>query len=150
MKISLAADHNGFDLKREISDQLKNEGHEVIDVGPHSHDPLDDYPDYAKKLADSVSRGESLRGIMICGSGVGASVASNKVKGIRAAVCHDIYSAHQGVEHDDMNVLCLGSRIVGSEVARELVKAFITAEYTGEERHQRRLDKVLDMEKDFS
>ena len=150
MKISLAADHNGFDLKREIADQLENEGHEVIDVGPHSHDPLDDYPDYAKKLADSVSRGESLRGIMICGSGVGASVASNKVKGIRAAVCHDIYSAHQGVEHDDMNVLCLGSRIVGSEVARELVKAFITAEYTGEERHQRRLDKVLDMEKDFS
>jgi|TARA_B100000745_G_scaffold297423_1_gene244350 ribose 5-phosphate isomerase B len=150
MKISLAADHNGFDLKKEISDQLENEGHEVIDVGPHSHDPLDDYPDYAKKLADSVSRGESLRGIMICGSGVGASVASNKVKGIRAAVCHDIYSAHQGVEHDDMNVLCLGSRIVGSEVARELVKAFITAEYTGEERHQRRLDKVLDMEKDFS
>jgi ribose 5-phosphate isomerase B len=122
----------------------------VIDVGPHSHDPLDDYPDYAKKLANSVSRGESLRGIMICGSGVGASVASNKVKGIRAAVCHDIYSAHQGVEHDDMNVLCLGSRIVGSEVARELVKAFITAKYTGEERHQRRLDKVLDMEKDFS
>lgn len=150
MKISLAADHNGFDLKREIADQLENEGHEVIDVGPHSHDPLDDYPDYAKKLADSVSRGESLRGIMICGSGVGASVASNKVKGIRAAVCHDIYSAHQGVEHDDMNVLCLGSRIVGSEVARELVKAFIAAEYTGEERHQRRLDKVLDMEKDFS
>ena len=150
MKISLAADHNGFDLKKEISDQLENEGHEVIDVGPHSHDPLDDYPDYAKKLADSVSRGESIRGIMICGSGVGASVASNKVKGIRAAVCHDIYSAHQGVEHDDMNVLCLGSRIVGSEVARELVKAFITAEYTGEERHQRRLDKVLDMEKDFS
>ena len=150
MKISLAADHNGFDLKKEISDQLENDGHEVIDVGPHSHDPLDDYPDYAKKLADSVSRGESLRGIMICGSGVGASVASNKVKGIRAAVCHDIYSAHQGVEHDDMNVLCLGSRIVGSEVARELVKAFITAKYTGEERHQRRLDKVLDMEKDFS
>ncbi len=150
MKISLAADHNGFDLKKEISDQLENEGHEVIDVGPHSHDPLDDYPDYAKKLADSVSRGESLRGIMICGSGVGASVASNKVKGIRAAVCHDIYSAHQGVEHDDMNVLCLGSRIVGTEVARELVKAFIGAEYTGEERHQRRLDKVLDMEKDFS
>lgn len=150
MKISLAADHNGFDLKKEISDQLENEGYEVIDVGPHSHDPLDDYPDYAKKLADSVSRGESLRGIMICGSGVGASVASNKVKGIRAAVCHDIYSAHQGVEHDDMNVLCLGSRIVGIEVARELVKAFITAEFTGEERHQRRLDKVLDMEKDFS
>ena len=150
MKISLAADHNGFDLKKEISVQLEREGHEVIDVGPYSHDPLDDYPDYAKKLADSVSRGESIRGIMICGSGVGASVASNKIKGIRAAVCHDIYSAHQGVEHDDMNVLCLGSRIVGSEVARELVKAFIAAEYTGEERHQRRLDKVLDLEKDFS
>ena len=146
MKISLAADHNGFDLKKEISDQLENEGHEVIDVGPHSHDPLDDYPDYAKKLADSVSRGESLRGIMICGSGVGASVASNKVKGIRAAVCHDIYSAHQGVEHDDMNILCIGARVVGGEVARELVTAFLTAELLDDQKYQRRLAKVVSIE----
>ena len=150
MKISVAADHNGFELKSEISSLLSKLGHEVVDVGPYSHDPLDDYPDYAKLLTESISTGTSERGIMICGSGVGASVAANKVKGIRAAVCHDIYSAHQGVEHDDMNVLCLGSRIVGSEVAQELVRAFTGAKYTGEERHQRRLDKVLEMEQDFN
>ena len=150
MKIAVAADHNGYELKSEVSLLLQNLGHEVVDVGPYSHYPLDDYPDYAKLLAESVSTGTSKRGIMICGSGVGASVAANKVKGIRAAVCHDIYSAHQGVEHDDMNVLCLGSRIVGIEVAQELVRAFTGAEYTGEERHQRRLDKVLEMEQDFN
>ena len=149
MRIVVAADHNGFDLKNEIAGLLKQYGHEVTDVGPVKHDPLDDYPDYAKELAISVANGNSDRGIMVCGSGVGASVAANKVKGVRAAVCHDIYSAHQGVEHDDMNVLCLGSRIVGSEVARELVKAFTEAKYTGEDRHQRRLNKVLEMEKEF-
>ena len=122
----------------------------MIDMGPHYLDPLDDYPDYAKPLAESVSSGETERGIMICGSGVGASVAANKVKGVRAAVCHDIYSAHQGVEHDDMNVLCLGSRIVGTEVVRELVSAFISAKYTNEERHARRLTKVIKMENDFT
>ena len=122
----------------------------MIDMGPDYLDPLDDYPDYAKPLAESVSSGETERGIMVCGSGVGASVAANKVKGVRAAVCHDIYSAHQGVEHDDMNVLCLGSRIVGTEVVRELVSAFISAEYTNEERHARRLTKVIEMENDFS
>ncbi|MFL2784517.1 MAG: ribose 5-phosphate isomerase B [Dehalococcoidia bacterium] len=149
MRIVVAADHNGFDLKNEIAELLKRDGHDVTDAGPATHDPLDDYPDYAKELAKSVANGVSDRGIMVCGSGVGASVAANKVKGVRAAVCHDIYSAHQGVEHDDMNVLCLGSRIVGSEVARELVKAFTEAKYTGEDRHQRRLNKVLEMEKDF-
>ena len=128
---------------------MKKAGHAVLDVGPHSFDPLDDYPDYAKILAKSVSEKESDRGIMICGSGVGASVAANKVKGVRAAMCHDLYSAHQGVEHDDLNVLCLGSRIIGSEVARELVITFVNAEYTHEERHQRRLEKVLDMEDEF-
>ena len=122
----------------------------MIDMGPHDLDPLDDYPDYAKPLAESVSSGETERGIMVCGSGVGASVAANKVKGVRAAVCHDIYSAHQGVEHDNMNILCLGSRIVGTEVVRELVSAFISAEYTNEERHARRLNKVIEMENDFS
>ena len=149
MKIALAADHNGFELKAIISEVLKKAGHAVLDVGPHSFDPLDDYPDYAKILAKSVSEKESDRGIMICGSGVGASVAANKVKGVRAAMCHDLYSAHQGVEHDDLNVLCLGSRIIGSEVARELVITFVNAEYTREERHQRRLEKVLDMEDEF-
>ena len=146
MKIAVAADHNGYDLKNLIYSLMSDAGHEVTDVGPHEVDPLDDYPDYAKPLAEGVSAGKYDRGIMICGSGVGASVAANKVKGVRAAVCHDIYSAHQGVEHDDMNVLCLGSRIVGLEVAKELVKAFLTAEYTHEERHQRRLEKVISME----
>ena len=150
MRIVIAADHNGFDLKNEIATILRSEGYEVTDVGPTSHDPIDDYPDYAKPLASSISQGESEKGIMVCGSGVGASVAANKVKGVRAAVCHDIYSAHQGVEHDDMNVLCLGSKIVGSELARELVKAFTTAVYTGDDRHQRRLNKVLEMEKEFN
>ena len=150
MRISVAADHNGYELKNEISEILKRYGHDVIDIGPHSLDPLDDYPDFAKPLAKSVSSGETDRGIMVCGSGVGASVAANKVKGVRAAVCHDIYSAHQGVEHDDMNVLCLGSRIVGTEVVRELVSAFISAEYTNEERHARRLTKVIEMENDFT
>ena len=149
MKIALAADHNGFELKAIISEVLKKAGHAVLDVGPHSFDPLDDYPDYAKILAKSVSEKESDRGIMICGSGVGAAVAANKVKGVRAAMCHDLYSAHQGVEHDDLNVLCLGSRIIGSEVARELVITFVNADYTHEERHQRRLEKVLDMEDEF-
>jgi len=150
MRISVAADHNGYELKNEISEILKRAGHDVIDIGPHSLDPLDDYPDYAKPLAESVSSGETNRGIMVCGSGVGASVAANKIKGVRAAVCHDIYSAHQGVEHDNMNVLCLGSRIVGTEVVRELVSAFISAVYTNEERHARRLNKVIEMENDFS
>ena len=150
MRISVAADHNGYELKNEISEILKRDGHDVIDIGPHSLDPSDDYPDFAKPLAKSVSSGETDRGIMVCGSGVGASVAANKVKGVRAAVCHDIYSAHQGVEHDNMNILCLGSRIVGTEVVRELVSAFISAEYTNEERHARRLNKVIEMENDFS
>ena len=150
MRISVAADHNGYELKNEISEILKREGHDVIDIGPHSLDPLDDYPDFAKPLAKSVSSGETDRGIMVCGSGGGASVAANIVKGVRAAVCHDIYSAHQGVEHDNMNILCLGSRIVGTEVVRELVSAFISAEYTNEERHARRLNKVIEMENDFS
>ena len=150
MRISVAADHNGYELKNEITEILKRDGHDVIDMGPHDLDPLDDYPDYAKPLAESVSSGETERGIMVCGSGVGASVAANKVKGVRAAVCHDIYSAHQGVEHDDMNVLCLGSRIVGTEVVRELVSAFISAEYTNAERHARRLTNVIELENDFT
>ena len=150
MRISLTADHNGFELKKELLEYIKSLGHEAIDLGPYEYDSSDDYPDFAKIISNNVSQKETDRGIMICGSGVGASVAANKIKGTRASVCHDIYSAHQGVEHDDMNLLCIGSRIIGIEVAKELVKAYIAAKYTGEERHSRRLSKVLDMESDFN
>ena len=146
MRIAVGADHNGYALKQTIAGLLKSMGHEVSDVGAHAIDPLDDYPDFAGALARTVASGEAERGIMVCGSGVGASVAANKVRGVRAAVCHDTYSAHQGVEHDDMNVLCLGARIVGEEVAREAVQVFVSATFSNEERHRRRLDKVLEIE----
>ena len=149
MRVAIGADHGGYALKDEMKQFLQSLGHEMIDVGAHTLDPADDFPDFTKPLAESVAAGSAERGIMICGSGVGASVAANKVKGIRASVCHDTYSAHQGVEHDDMNVLCLGARIVGIELARELTGAFLSAEYVPEERFQRRLDKVLDMESRF-
>ena len=150
MRISLTADHNGFELKKELIEHIEFLGHEAIDLGPYEYESTDDYPDYAKIISDNVSKQETDRGIMICGSGVGASVAANKIKGTRAAVCHDIYSAHQGVEHDDMNLLCIGSKIIGVEIAKELVKAFIDAKYSGEERHSRRLNKVLNMEDEFN
>ena len=146
MRIAVGADHNGYALKQTIAELLKSMGHEVSDVGAHAIDPLDDYPDFAGALARTVASGEAERGVMVCGSGVGASVAANKVRGVRAAVCHDTYSAHQGVEHDDMNVLCLGARIVGEEVAREAVQAFVSATFSNEERHRRRLEKVLEIE----
>ena len=149
MRVAIGADHGGYALKDELKTFLQSLGHEMIDVGAHTLDPADDFPDFTKPLAESVASGSADRGIMICGSGVGASVAANKVRGIRASVCHDTYSAHQGVEHDDMNVLCLGARIVGIELARELTGAFLSAEYVPEERFQRRLDKVLDMESRF-
>jgi len=150
MRIALGADHGGFGLKSQLVQFVEELGHEVVDVGAHTVDPADDYPDFARAVAESVATGQAERGIMVCGSGVGASVAANKVRGVRASVCHDTYSAHQGVEHDDMNVLCLGDRIVGVELARELVRAFVSARFSGEERHKRRLDKVLEMESDFS
>ncbi len=149
MRVAIGADHGGYALKDELKQFLQSLGHEMIDVGAHTLDPADDFPDFTRPLAESVASGQADRGIMICGSGVGASVAANKIKGIRASVCHDTYSAHQGVEHDDMNVLCLGARIVGIELARELTGAFLSAEYVPEERFQRRLDKVLDMESRF-
>ncbi len=129
---------------------LESLGHEIVEVGAFSVDPDDDYPDFAAEVARRVARGDVTRGIMVCGSGVGASVAANKVVGIRASVCHDVYSAHQGVEHDDMNVLCVGARIIGEEVAKELVAAFAGARFSGEERHKRRLDKVLAMEAEMA
>ena len=149
MRVVIGADHGGYALKDELKSFLESLGHEMIDVGAHTLDSADDFPDFTRPLAESVASGSADRGIMICGSGVGASVAANKVKGVRASVCHDTYSAHQGVEHDDMNVLCLGARIVGIELARELAGTFVSAEYVPEERFQRRLDKVLDMESRF-
>ena len=149
MRIVIGADHAGLSMKPHVAALLEKQGHEVIDVGAHSHDPQDDYPDFARLVAQSVADGKADRGIMVCGSGVGASVAANKVRGVRASVCHDTYSARQGVEHDDMNVLCLGARIVGEEIVTELVTAFVSADFSGEERHKRRLNKLLEMESQF-
>ena len=149
MRVAIGADHGGFHIKDELKSFVEALGHEVVDVGAYQMDPADDFPDFARPLAAAVASNDADRGIMICGSGVGASVAANKVKGIRASVCHDTYSAHQGVEHDDMNVLCLGARIIGIELARELAGAFLSAQFAPEDRFQRRLDKVLDMESNF-
>jgi ribose 5-phosphate isomerase B len=146
MKIAVGADHGGFSLKADIIELLQKAGHEVLDVGAYTLDLSDDYPDFARAVGLAVQRGDAERGIIICGSGVGACVAANKLRGVRAGICHDTYSAHQGVEHDDMNVLCLGARVVGVELARELVRAFVGAQFSGAERHARRLAKVTAME----
>lgn len=145
MRIAVAADHAGFPLKQTVLDEMERLGHNPIDLGTDSIDPVD-YPDYAEKLGRSIIDGHADRGIVLCGSGVGASVAANKMPGIRSAVCHDTYSAHQGVEHDDMNVLAIGARIIGPELALEIVRAFAGAEFSGDERHVRRLNKVLAIE----
>jgi ribose 5-phosphate isomerase B len=148
MRIAFAADHAGAALKDELIARLASATpeHDLIDLGGDGSDPTDDYPDYAQRLGDAVSGGDADRGVLVCGSGVGASVAVNKIRGIRAAVCHDTYSAHQGVEHDDMNVLTLGARVVGSEPAFECTVAFLAARFSNEARHKRRLDKVRAME----
>ncbi len=147
MRIAIGADHGGFPLKAAVVELLSKLGHEVLDCGAYEYDAKDDYPDFAIAVSRSVQEGKAERGVILCGSGVGACVAANKHKGVRASVCHDTYSAAQGVEHDDMNVLCLGSRIVGSEVAATLVRAFAAARFNGEERHTRRLRKVLQIER---
>lgn len=149
MQVVVGSDHAGFELKKVLSDHLQHNGHLVLDVGTYNTDPVD-YPDYAEAVAQSVLRGEAERGILICGSGVGAAVAANKVPGIRAGLCHDAYSAHQGVEHDDTNVLVLGSRVIGTELAKDISLIFLNARFTAEERHQRRLKKVLDLEKKYA
>jgi RpiB/LacA/LacB family sugar-phosphate isomerase len=149
MRIAIGADHAGFTLKAQLISYLQEIAQEVIDVGTHDTTPVD-YPDYAEAVGLAVLEGRADRAILVCGSGVGASVAANKMPGIRAGICHDTYSAHQGVEHDEMNVLVLGGRIVGPELARELVHAFLQAEFTGEERHRRRLAKVRDLERRYS
>jgi len=148
MRIALAADHAGFELKEKMAAYLKEEGFEVMDLGTHGEEPVD-YPDFALAIGKALREGRADRGVLICGSGVGACVAANKIKGIRAGLCHDTYSAHQGVEHDDINVLCLGARVIGEELARELVTAFLAAKFTGEERHVRRLAKIQAIERDF-
>ncbi len=142
MKIAFGCDHGGFPLKTEVVALLKSLGHEVIDLGAYKNDPKDDYPDFALAVGRALQAGQAEKGIIVCGSGVGACVAANKLHGVRACVCHDTYSAAQGVEHDDMNVLCMGARIVGAALAEVLVKAFVGARFSGEERHTRRLAKV--------
>lgn len=146
LRVALGADHGGFSLKTELLPWLKDQGYEVMDIGAHAFDSTDDYPDFSRKVAQAITEEEANRGIIICGSGVGACIAANKVPGVRAGICHDTYSAHQGVEHDDMNILCLGARIIGIEVAKEIVSAFLGANFSKEERHRRRLQKILAVE----
>ena len=148
MRITIASDHAGFELKQLLADFLRQQQHTLSDLGTHSTDPVD-YPDFAESLALSLLHGDSERGILICGSGVGASVAANKIPGIRAGLCHDAYSAHQGVEHDDMNVLVLGARVIGPELAKDLCTHFLNARFSGEERHRRRLDKIALIEQRY-
>src|SRR5215467_10378337 len=146
MRIGIATDHGGFVLKEQLAVYLKSAGHEVVDFGAHSLNPGDDYPDFVIPLAQAVAAAQVERGLAVCGSGVGASICANKIPGVRAGLVQDHYSAHQGVEHDDMNVLSIGGRVVGFEVARDLVDAFLAASFTGEERHVRRLSKVAALE----
>ena len=146
MRIAIGADHGGYPLNERVIRELDAAGHELLDFGTHVGSRPDDYPDYALKVGQAIQNGEAEIGILICGSGVGAAVAANKLKGIRAALCGDTYSGHQSREHDDCNVLCLGARVTGEELAMEIVRAFVGAKFTGEERHKRRLAKVSEME----
>jgi ribose 5-phosphate isomerase B len=146
LRVAIGADHGGFPLKAELLPWLKECGYEVMDLGAETLISTDDYPDYALAVAEAVASGRAQRGIIICGSGIGACIVANKVPGVRACPCHDTYSGHQGVEHDDMNVLCLGARVVGGALAREVVEAFLKAEFLAEERFKRRLQKVLNIE----
>src|SRR5215204_5254418 len=149
MRIAVSADHAGYVLKQELAAKLAQQGHDIVDLGTHSAAPVD-YPDSAEAVAVALRDRQAERGIIVCGSGAGVSIAASKFPGIRAAVCHDTYTAHQAVEHDDMNVICLGARVVGPALALDLVTAFLAARVSGEERHQRRLDKMLDIERRFA
>ncbi len=147
MKLAIGGDHAGFALKARLAQMLRDDGHSIVDLGATALDPDDDYPDFAAAVARAVAGGRAERGILVCGSGVGASVAANKIRGVRAGLCHDTYSAHQGVEHDDINVLCLGARVIGEALAMELTRAFVAARFSNEERHARRLKKTRDLER---
>jgi ribose 5-phosphate isomerase B len=147
MRIGIAADHGGFSLKGELAESLRGAGYEVVDLGAHRLNLEDDYPDFIIPLARAVATGEVERGVALCGSGVGAAVAANKVPGVRAGLIHDVFSAHQGVEDDDMNMFCLGGKVIGSALALELIKTFLTAHFSGAVRHRRRLAKVQELEK---
>jgi len=149
MRLALSSDHAGYELKRDLAAILGQKGHAVLDLGTHSTAPCD-YPDAAESVAQALRNGDAERGVIVCGSGAGVSIAANKFPGIRAAVCHDTYTAHQAVEHDDMNVLCIGSRVIGAALAQEIVGAFLGATFSGEPRHRRRLDKVLAFERRYS
>ncbi len=146
MRVAVACDHGGFPLKETILEAVRSSGHEAVDLGAFSAESSD-YPDFAQKIGDSIAGGAAERGVLLCGSGVGACIAANKIKGVYAAICHDTYSAHQGVEHDAMNVLCLGARIIGPELAKELVTAFLGATFSAEPRHVRRVGKTREIEK---
>ena len=147
MKVAIGGDHAGLPLKAALADLVRGAGHTVVDLGATRLDPEDDYPDFAAAVGRAVAEGRAERGIVVCGSGVGASVAANKIHGVRAGLCHDTYSAHQGVEHDDVNVLCVGARVIGEALAREIVLAFLGARFSGEPRHARRLRKIMDLER---
>jgi len=149
MHIAIGADHAGYPLNERVIEELRSAGHELLDFGTHDGSIPDDYPDYARQVGKAVQSGSSEIGILICGSGVGAAVAANKLRGIRAALCGDTYSAHQSREHDDCNVLCVGARVTGIELAMEIVQAFVNARFTGEERHKRRLAKVEELEREM-
>jgi len=149
MRIAVAADHAGFPLKERVIDEVRKLGHEPLDLGTHSHDAVD-YPDYARAVAEALRDGRAERAVLICGSGAGACVAANKFRGVRAATCHDTFSAHQGVEDDGVNVLCLGARVVGQELAGELVRTYLNAQFSDVERHRRRVAKVEQFEEEFN
>jgi ribose 5-phosphate isomerase B len=149
MRIAIAADHAGYEMKRHLAAVLQAKGHDVLDLGTHSTSAVD-YPDCAESVAHALRDNKVARGVIVCGSGAGVSIAANKFPGLRAAVCHDCYTARQAVEHDDMNVLCLGARVVGPALAGDLVEAFLGARFSGEERHRRRLDKILAIEARFA
>ena len=149
MRIAVAADHAGYLLKDELAARLAGQGHEIVDLGTNSSAPVD-YPDSAEAVANCLAARDADRGIIVCGSGAGVSIAANKFPGIRASVCHDTYTAHQAVEHDDMNVLCIGARVIGAALAQEIAEAFLKATFSGEDRHQRRLNKVLAIESRFA
>jgi RpiB/LacA/LacB family sugar-phosphate isomerase len=148
MTIGIAADHGGFELKQKLIDRLQKKGIDFVDFGALAYDATDDYPDFIVPLARGVAAGEVDRGIAVCGSGVGAAIVANKIRGVRASLINETYSAHQGVEHDDLNMICLGGRVTGEALAGEIVDAFLDARYTGEERHRRRLAKIAELEKE--